>query len=50
LGPAIPPVSRIRGKNRVQFILKSKKKRELDAGLRKPLKMTKVRKSVYVRS
>ncbi len=48
LGPAFAPVSRVRGQNRVQIILKSKKKRELDKILSDSLHHIKIRKSVYV--
>jgi primosomal protein N' (replication factor Y) len=48
LGPAFASVSRVRGQNRVQVILKSKKKRELDKILSDSLHHIKIRKSVYV--
>jgi len=48
LGPAFAPVSRVRGMNRVQVILKSRKKRELDEILSHSLPHIKIRKSVYV--
>jgi primosomal protein N' (replication factor Y) len=48
LGPAFAPVSKVRGMNRVQVILKSNKKRELDEILRLSLPHIKIRKSVYV--
>jgi len=48
LGPAFAPVSRVRGQNRVQVILKSKKKRELDKILSDSLPHIKIRKSVHV--
>ncbi len=48
LGPAFAPVSKVRGMNRVQVILKSKKKRDLDKLLTLSLPQIKIRKSVYV--
>ncbi len=48
LGPAFAPVSRVRGQNRVQVILKSNEKRELDRILSDSLHHIKIRKSVYV--
>ncbi|MFC2166525.1 primosomal protein N' [Acidobacteriota bacterium] len=48
LGPAFAPVSRVRGMNRVQVILKSKQKDELDEILNRSLPQIKIRKSVYV--
>lgn len=48
LGPAFAPVSRVRGQNRVQVILKSNEKRELDRILSHSLPHIKIRKSVYV--
>lgn len=48
LGPALSPVSRIRGKNRILVILKSKRKGLLDEVLWDPFKGIKARKSVFV--
>ncbi|MGD2295225.1 MAG: primosomal protein N' [Candidatus Aminicenantes bacterium] len=48
LGPALASVSRVRGRNRIQVILKSGKKRNLDRLLRACLPQIKTRKSVYV--
>ena len=48
LGPSFAPVSKVRGMNRVQVILKSKKKRDLDEVLCESLPQIKIRKSVYV--
>lgn len=48
LGPAFAPVSKIRGMNRVQVVLKADKKRELDKILRHSLPQIKIRKSVYM--
>ena len=48
LGPAFAPVSKVRGMNRVQVILKSKKKKDLDKILSDSLPQIKIRKSVYV--
>ncbi len=48
LGPAFAPVSKVRGMNRVQVILKSKKKKELDKILSHSLPQIKIRKSVFV--
>jgi primosomal protein N' (replication factor Y) len=47
-GPALAPVSRIRGKFRVQVVLKSKKKRALDRALRESLESVKSRKTVLM--
>jgi primosomal protein N' (replication factor Y) len=47
-GPALAPVSRIRGKYRVQVVLKSKKKRALDRALKESLKLVKSRKTVFL--
>ena len=47
-GPALAPVSRIRGKFRVQIILKSKKKRALDRALRESLESVKSKKTVFL--
>jgi primosomal protein N' (replication factor Y) len=48
LGPALASVSRVRGINRVQVILKARRKKELDSVLRESLKTIKLRKSVWV--
>ena len=48
LGPALPPVSRIRGINRIQVVLKARRKRLLDEALGKPLTDVKAKKTVYV--
>ena len=48
LGPAFAPVSKVRGINRVQVILKSKRRRELNKTLRQVLPQRKIRKSIYV--
>jgi primosomal protein N' (replication factor Y) len=45
-GPALAPVSRIRGRFRIQVVLRSKKKRALDRALRKSLESVKSRKTV----
>ncbi len=47
-GPALAPVSRIRGKFRIQVVLKSKKKRALDGALQKSLEQVKSRKTVFI--
>jgi primosomal protein N' (replication factor Y) len=47
-GPALAPVARIRGKYRVQVVLKSKKKRALDRALRSSLKRVTSRKTVFL--
>jgi primosomal protein N' (replication factor Y) len=47
-GPALAPVSRIRGKYRIQVVLKSKKKRALERALQESLKLVKSRKSVFL--
>lgn len=48
LGPALAPISKLRGKSRVQVILKAKTKKNLDAVLEKLLRSIKVRKSIHV--
>jgi primosomal protein N' (replication factor Y) len=48
LGPALASVSRVRGLNRVQVILKARRKKELDDVLRKSLRKIKLRKSVWI--
>jgi len=48
LGPALAPVSMLRGRSRVQLILKARKKKELDDVLEKLLKSVKARKSILV--
>ncbi len=48
LGPALAPVSLLRGRSRVQLILKARKKKELDDVLEKLLKSVKARKSILV--
>jgi primosomal protein N' (replication factor Y) len=47
-GPALAPVARIRGKYRVQVVLRSKKKRALDRALFLSLKRVESRKTVFV--
>ncbi len=46
LGPALAPVARVRGRNRIQLVLKAKKERLLVQALRKSLKIVKFRPSV----
>jgi primosomal protein N' (replication factor Y) len=48
LGPALAPVSMLRGRSRVQLIFKARKKKELDDVLEKLLKSVKARKSILV--
>jgi primosomal protein N' (replication factor Y) len=48
LGPALAPISKLRGQSRVQVILKAKAKKDLDDVLGKLLKSIKVRKSIHV--
>lgn len=48
LGPALSAVPRLRGRNRIQVILKSKKRRDLDELLQPALREVKARKSVRV--
>jgi primosomal protein N' (replication factor Y) len=48
LGPALAPVSMLRGRSRVQLILKARKKKDLDDVLEKLLKSVKVRKSILI--
>lgn len=50
LGPALAPVARIRGRSRVQMVLKSKRKSELDRALREPLRKSPARRSVRIYS
>jgi primosomal protein N' (replication factor Y) len=47
-GPALAPVARVRGKFRVQVVLKSKKKRALDRALVESLELVKSRKTVFL--
>lgn len=47
-GPALAPVTRIRGKFRIQVVLKSKKKRALDRALQKSLESVKSRITVLL--
>ena len=47
-GPALAPVARIRGKYRVQVVLRSKKKRALDRALDLSLNRVVSRKTVFV--
>ena len=47
-GPALAPVARVRGKYRVQVVLKSKKKRALDRALKKSLVRVNSRKTVFL--
>jgi len=48
LGPALAPVSRIRGRSRVQMFVKSARKSRLDQALRSPLSRVKTRRSVHI--
>jgi len=48
LGPSFAPVKKLRGKNRVQVIIKSKERSSLDEILEKIFKDIKTRKSVFV--
>jgi primosomal protein N' (replication factor Y) len=48
LGPALASVSKVRGINRVQVILKACRKKDLDRVLRESLKTIKLRKSVWI--
>lgn len=48
LGPALAAVSRLRGQYRIQVILKSKKRKDLDAVLRPALKGVPAKKSILV--
>lgn len=48
LGPALAAVARVRGLYRVQLILKVQRKGLIDEALRKSLRTTKLRKSVFV--
>jgi len=48
LGPALSAVPRLRGKNRVQVILKARRRKDLDEVLQPALREVKARKSVRV--
>ena len=48
LGPALASVTRVRGKYRIQVIMKSRRKRSLDEVLKKSLKQIKGRKSIVI--
>jgi primosomal protein N' (replication factor Y) len=48
LGPALAPISKLRGKSRVQVVLKAKTKKGLDDVLEKLLRSIKVRKTIHV--
>ena len=48
LGPALAPVSRIRGRTRVQMFVKSPRKSRLDQALRGPLSRIRARRSVHI--
>ena len=48
LGPALASVTRVRGKYRIQVIMKSRRKRSLDEVLKKSLKQVKGRKSIVI--
>jgi primosomal protein N' (replication factor Y) len=48
LGPALAAVPRLRGKNRIQIVLKSKKRRNLDEALKHTLERVRANKKVLV--
>lgn len=48
LGPALASVAKVRGMNRVQFVLKTRKRNLLKQVLRESLKIVKLRKSVLI--
>ncbi len=48
LGPARAPLSKLRGKNRIQVIIKAKNKKELDAVLKEPLRSMPAKRSVTI--
>ena len=48
LGPALAPVAKVRGRNRIQLVLKAKKGRYLAQALRESLRMVKFRPSVLM--
>ena len=48
LGPALASVARVRGRSRVQVILKARKRKSLDDVLRGSLRSVKLRKSIQV--
>lgn len=48
LGPALSTVSRLRGRNQIQVILKARRRKDLDEVLQPSLRQVKARKSVLV--
>ena len=48
LGPALASVAKVRGMNRVQFVLKTRKRRLLKQALKEYLNMVKLRKSILI--
>jgi primosomal protein N' (replication factor Y) len=48
LGPSLAGVKKLRGMNRVQMILKAKRKKDLDQVLQESLKKVRPRESIYV--
>ena len=48
LGPALASVAKVRGMNRIQFVLKTRKRNLLKQVLRESLKIVKLRKSVLI--
>ena len=48
LGPAKAPISRIRGKNRIQVVVKASEKSILDRVLTTALSQVRAKKSVYL--
>jgi len=48
LGPALAPVARVRGRNRIQVILKAKSKKEIDSVLKSAFSKSRIKKSVYI--
>ena len=48
LGPSLAPIKRLRGKNRVQVIIKSRERSSLDRVLKKIIKGIKARKSLFI--
>jgi len=48
LGPALAPVARVRGRNRIQVILKAKGKEEIDSVLKSAFSKSRIKESVYI--
>ncbi|MBW1823653.1 MAG: hypothetical protein JRI87_03665 [Deltaproteobacteria bacterium] len=48
LGPALAPVARVRGRNRIQVIIKAKDKKQMDSGLKSAFSKSRINKSAYI--